>query len=474
MLGILPALLFDPLRAQGGNECPRNLVLVADRASAAEEIMRAGVYLGLGWASPSRRSPRSGSFERHRPEGRCSLRAPSTSSWWRRRSRSRSTAGSSPTEPSSSGSGSARRWPSPPWLAAVAWLGSAPGVPARRSRGSWSTSPGRRRRAASGTRWPTWSATRARARFSARELDSTGGRSGTVRRARPGLAGDGLVRDGITVAVLGHAPGRLGDEQLVDEVAAAARWRSRTSACRPRCERASRSSGTRGRIVAAADAERKRLERDLHDGAQQRLVGLALSVRLAQAASSRPRARQRSSGWERRKASCGSPSRSCASSRTGSFPPCSPDEGLAAAVEALAEEGRIPIRIGAAARGAVRPRGRDGRVHRRRRGGPQPRRRGSRSGPPARTAALVVEVDSPAGGPLDSSSSRIASARSTAPARPAWERPDRDPSGAPVRLVIADDETLLREGLARLLVRQRLRDRREGGHRPTSSCGAWS
>jgi PAS domain S-box-containing protein len=37
---------------------------------------------------------------------------------------------------------------------------------------------------------------------------------------------------------------------------------------------------SRARIVAAADAERRRLERDLHDGAQQRLVGLGLSLRL--------------------------------------------------------------------------------------------------------------------------------------------------------------------------------------------------
>jgi signal transduction histidine kinase len=40
---------------------------------------------------------------------------------------------------------------------------------------------------------------------------------------------------------------------------------------------------SRTRIVAAGDAERKRLERDLHDGAQQRLVSLTLALRLARA-----------------------------------------------------------------------------------------------------------------------------------------------------------------------------------------------
>jgi PAS domain S-box-containing protein len=40
---------------------------------------------------------------------------------------------------------------------------------------------------------------------------------------------------------------------------------------------------SRARIIAAADAARRRLERDLHDGAQQRLVELALDLRMARA-----------------------------------------------------------------------------------------------------------------------------------------------------------------------------------------------
>ena len=38
----------------------------------------------------------------------------------------------------------------------------------------------------------------------------------------------------------------------------------------------------RSRIIAAADDERRRIERDLHDGAQQRLVALALNLRMAE------------------------------------------------------------------------------------------------------------------------------------------------------------------------------------------------
>ncbi len=43
-------------------------------------------------------------------------------------------------------------------------------------------------------------------------------------------------------------------------------------------------TASRARIMAAADQARRRIERDLHDGAQQRLVSLALHLRVAQAA----------------------------------------------------------------------------------------------------------------------------------------------------------------------------------------------
>jgi signal transduction histidine kinase len=47
-------------------------------------------------------------------------------------------------------------------------------------------------------------------------------------------------------------------------------------------EHAAQLAASRARIVAASDEARRRIERDLHDGAQQRLVSLGLDVRLAQ------------------------------------------------------------------------------------------------------------------------------------------------------------------------------------------------
>jgi signal transduction histidine kinase len=49
-------------------------------------------------------------------------------------------------------------------------------------------------------------------------------------------------------------------------------------------ESRARLAASRARVVAAADEARRQIERDLHDGAQQRLVTLGLEVRAAQAA----------------------------------------------------------------------------------------------------------------------------------------------------------------------------------------------
>ena len=53
---------------------------------------------------------------------------------------------------------------------------------------------------------------------------------------------------------------------------------------------------SRARIVTAGYAERRRLERDLHDGAQQRLMALGINLRLARdRLGGRPRSRPRCS-----------------------------------------------------------------------------------------------------------------------------------------------------------------------------------
>jgi signal transduction histidine kinase len=92
-----------------------------------------------------------------------------------------------------------------------------------------------------------------------------------------------LERDGEPVAAIIHDPALRDEPERLEPVRRAVRLlldneRLTADVRRQLVEiRASRQ-----RIVQAADEARKRVERDLHDGAQQRLLGLALSLRLAE------------------------------------------------------------------------------------------------------------------------------------------------------------------------------------------------
>jgi signal transduction histidine kinase len=75
-------------------------------------------------------------------------------------------------------------------------------------------------------------------------------------------------------------------EELAREVGAALKKERLDGALRDSMEQLQRQAqdlqASRSRIVAAADAERRRIERDLHDGAQQYLVAIAVKAHLIQ------------------------------------------------------------------------------------------------------------------------------------------------------------------------------------------------
>jgi signal transduction histidine kinase len=82
--------------------------------------------------------------------------------------------------------------------------------------------------------------------------------------------------------VLVYDPSLLDDEAFVNAAAAAARLALENARLQAELRAqlvAVRAS--RARIVEAGDNERRRLERDLHDGAQQRLLGIRLALQLA-------------------------------------------------------------------------------------------------------------------------------------------------------------------------------------------------
>jgi PAS domain S-box-containing protein len=103
-------------------------------------------------------------------------------------------------------------------------------------------------------------------------------------------------------------------------------------------------AASRARIVAAGDVERRRLERNLHDGAQQRLVTLALSLRLALAKLDSDPAAARAvladAGEELALALA-----ELRELARGLHPAVLTDHGLRAAVEMLAGRAPVPVEI---------------------------------------------------------------------------------------------------------------------------------
>jgi signal transduction histidine kinase len=87
--------------------------------------------------------------------------------------------------------------------------------------------------------------------------------------------------NGERVAALVHDTSLDGEPELLDGVAAAAAIALENARLHAELRaRLEELRGSRARIVEAGDAERRRLERNLHDGAQQRLVGVALELQL--------------------------------------------------------------------------------------------------------------------------------------------------------------------------------------------------
>jgi signal transduction histidine kinase len=93
-----------------------------------------------------------------------------------------------------------------------------------------------------------------------------------------------LERAGRPFAALVYDPSLDDDPELVEAVSAAASIALENEHLQAESQaRLAELMASRERIVAAGDAERRRLERNLHDGAQQRLVALAMQLRLIQA-----------------------------------------------------------------------------------------------------------------------------------------------------------------------------------------------
>ncbi|HEX5618089.1 MAG TPA: sensor histidine kinase [Solirubrobacteraceae bacterium] len=101
---------------------------------------------------------------------------------------------------------------------------------------------------------------------------------------------------------------------------------------------------SRERILEAADAERRRIERDLHDGAQQRMVAVAVTLGLAQAQmESNPQGAAQLIQQAREEAQLAV--KELRELARGIHPAVLSDHGLEAALEALATRAPVPVDV---------------------------------------------------------------------------------------------------------------------------------
>ena len=105
------------------------------------------------------------------------------------------------------------------------------------------------------------------------------GRGKPIELLPPGRAVAPVERDGRELGMLVYDPSLDDDPELVAAVAAAAAISLDDARLQAESQdRLAELRASRERLVAAGDAERRRLERNLHDGAQARLVSVALQL----------------------------------------------------------------------------------------------------------------------------------------------------------------------------------------------------
>jgi signal transduction histidine kinase len=153
------------------------------------------------------------------------------------------------------------------------------------------------------------------------------------------------------VAVVVHDRSLAVDGRLMQTVAAAIRMGAEREQLVGRLRgQLEEVRASRARIAEAADAERRRLERDLHDGAQQRLVLLSMTLRSAQ------RALSKGTDVPGLEAALAEASEELSQGLTelrdlarGIHPAVLTERGLASAVESLAARMPVPVETAIAA-----------------------------------------------------------------------------------------------------------------------------
>jgi signal transduction histidine kinase len=171
----------------------------------------------------------------------------------------------------------------------------------------------------------------------------------------PARAVTRVEREGRAVGAIVHDRSLCEDAELVSSVAAATGLSIENERLQAQLRaRVEELRASRARIVEAGTAERRRLERNLHDGAQQRLVALSLTMRLAQGKLRKDPdvAEKLLGGAQEELARALEELRELA---RGIHPAVLSDRGLAPALEALAGRSPVPVDLAGTPRERLPP-----------------------------------------------------------------------------------------------------------------------
>jgi len=154
-----------------------------------------------------------------------------------------------------------------------------------------------------------------------------------------------IQREGRRIAALIHDPALADEPELVASAAAAAGLALENERLHAELRaRLEELRASRARIVEATQAERRRIERDLHDGTQQRLVSIAMTLGLADSRFDHDPVGSRSLLDEAR-ASLADALRELRELAQGIHPGILNERGLRAALEELAYGARLPLEL---------------------------------------------------------------------------------------------------------------------------------
>jgi signal transduction histidine kinase len=150
--------------------------------------------------------------------------------------------------------------------------------------------------------------------------------------------------DGTHVAALVHDVSLREEPALLEAVTAAAGFALENERLHAELRaRLEELKGSRARIIEAAQTERQRLERDLHDGAQQRLVALSLELGLLEERFAGDAAAQAALEQTRREIT--ESLRELRELAQGIHPAVVTGHGLTVALKTLAARAQVPVRL---------------------------------------------------------------------------------------------------------------------------------